>query len=107
MNKNYFKSSLIASAMLLPALSFSQTTDFSYTGGQQFYVVPACVTQVGLTTYGASGTDATIGGTGGLGGMTYGVMDVTPGDTLFVFVGGEAGYNGGGQGGQDLSLIHI
>jgi hypothetical protein len=101
MNKNYFKSSLIASAILLPALSFSQTTDFTYTGAQQFYVVPACVTQVELTAYAAQGADATIGGIGGLGGMTYGVMDVTPGDTLFVFVGGQDGYNGGGQGGQD------
>ena len=76
------------------------STVFSFTGGSQFFVVPPCVNQVQLRTWGAQGENALVGGaTGGLGGYAFGVLAVTPGETLHVYVGGSAGYNGGGLGG--------
>ena len=73
----------------------SQT--FSYTGGQQTFTVPNGVTQVALAVYGAQG-----GGqynNGAPGGLATGNLNVTPGQNLNLFVGGQNGYNGGGSGG--------
>ncbi len=75
----------------------SQT--FSYTGSMQIYVVPAGVTSVTIQADGAQGGSNAIGVVGGLGGTAVGDLTVTPGDTLFVYVGGTNGYNGGGLAG--------
>ncbi|MEI6766474.1 MAG: glycine-rich protein [Bacteroidota bacterium] len=64
---------------------------FNYTGAQQTFTVPPCVTSVTLDVYGAQG-----GGGGGNGGRAQGTLSVTPGQILYVYVGGEgAGYNTG------------
>ena len=62
----------------------SISTTFSYTGAQQFYVVPANVSEVFVEAWGAQGM--TNGNTsdsvaGGLGGYAYGTLSVSPGDT--------------------------
>ncbi len=62
----------------------------TYNGGVQTYVVPAGVTLLGVDARGARGnTD------GGLGGRVQTVISVTPGETLYAYVGGNTGYNGG------------
>ncbi len=81
--------------------SIGQTT-FNYTGGQQTYVVPAGVSSISIECWGAEGQTGlgSAGGAGGLGAYSYGEISVTPGQTLYIYVGGQAGYNGGGTGGN-------
>ncbi len=84
----------------------SQT--FNFTGGAQTFVVPAGVTSINIDAYGASGWTGS--NQGGQGGHTYGELSVTPGQNLYVYVGGQGtvasvnlvpaggGWNGGGNG---------
>jgi gliding motility-associated-like protein len=74
------------------------TVTFNCTGGGQSFTVPPCVTSISVTARGAQG-----GGSGGLGAVVTGTINVTPGQTLAVNVGCQggcpsAGYNGGGAG---------
>jgi hypothetical protein len=80
-------------------------TQFTYTGGAQSIIVPAGVTSVAITAYGAQG--AANAAAGGDGGEAQGTFTVTVGQTLYVFAGGQGsgvgsgsggGYNGGGAG---------
>ena len=81
----------------------SQT--FSYTGGQQIFTVPACVTSITVDIKGAEGGIGTTGASG-LGGRVQATVPVTGGQTIYVYVGGKGvdggggagGYNGGGNG---------
>ena len=102
----------------------TQTTiTFDFTGSAQSWVVPAGVTQVQFDARGAqgggaywTGPSATSGtAAGGLAGRVTGVLAVTPGETLSLYVGGTGdsssaascagstarlgGWNGGGSGG--------
>lgn len=88
-----------------------QLTDvFNFTGGIQMWTVPCGVNSVFIQTWGAQGGSGAVGGAsvgggaGGLGGYAEGVLAVTPGQVLNVFVGGQGatptgGFNGGGNGG--------
>ena len=96
----------VAGLFVLPVLSSAQTTQtFSYTGTAQTWVVPPCVFSVTIDAYGAQGNTNDQGVQGGLGGRAQGVLNVTPGQTLTIYVGGggqvssNGGYNGGGTGG--------
>ncbi len=89
----------------------STTTTFNYTGAVQTYTVPGGITSLSINATGAAGG---IGGTvgspyaGGAGGRTTAILSVTPGDVLYIYVGGRGndatnvsstgagGYNGGG-----------
>ena len=88
---------------------------FVYTGGEQTYTVPAGVSSLQVQAVGANGGYASPLGTaggpvpGGAGGMVIGELSVgavsaiTPGETLYVAVGGtptksNGGFNGGGSG---------
>jgi len=73
----------------------------------QTYFVPAGVTSISVDVRGAQGGNGTcvsgIPGIGGRGGRVTSALSVTPGQTLYLFVGGSttsnvAGYNGGGNG---------
>jgi hypothetical protein len=102
--------------VLYSASLFSQVeVVFNYTGAQQTWIVPAGVTNVTIEAWGAQGGDSGIcGGTvdfdGGLGGFATGTLNVSPGQTIYVFVGGKpttnpngysaGGWNGGGSSGQ-------
>ena len=93
------------------AESGSQT--FSYTGAQQTFTVPSGVTEIQFDVMGAEGGDIdgiTVGWGGtsnvsidaGNGGRVTGILPVTAGETLYIYVGGEGsedsgGYNGGGD----------
>lgn len=65
---------------------------FSYTGGnQKFNVVDGG--KYRIEAYGAQG-----GNSGGKGGKAEAIFDLYTGDTLYINVGGQNGYNGGGNG---------
>lgn len=89
----------------------SGSVSFAFTGGMQTFTVPPHVTRVFLTALGAeggtgaNGGNASAGGKGGFGASAEGFLDVTPGDVLNIFVGGQGaaptgGFNGGGNGGS-------
>ncbi len=93
---------------------------FSYTANSQTWVVPLGVTNIQIECWGAQGGDSEScisGGPnpqvdGGLGGYSKGLYTVTPGDVLYIYVGGKpasgdlgsnndaGGFNGGGNGGE-------
>ncbi|MFT5819145.1 MAG: hypothetical protein ACI8ZM_000368 [Crocinitomix sp.] len=87
--------------------SWGQVTTFNYTAGMQTYVVPAGVTLINIEAFGAQGgtsdNDAGSCTIGGWGGSATGDLIVTPGETLYIYVGGEGfhgnvgGWNGAGE----------
>ena len=87
-----------SAASFLPVTVLTPPQTFNYTGAVQTFIVPNCVTSVTITAYGAQG--ASQYGNGGLGGSATGTLAVTPGQALYVFVGGQNNFNGGGQGNQ-------
>jgi len=78
-------------------------TDFGYTGGIQSYTVPPGVTSLTVEAWGAQG-GFTYNDQGGHGAYVKSSIPVTPGETLYIFVGGNGdsfstpGWNGGGHG---------
>jgi hypothetical protein len=87
---------------------FTKTAQFSYTGGDQQWEVPPGVTQVFIDVFGAQGGTSTSPGAGGLGGKVRAILNVTPGEILFLMVGGQptsrlAVYGNGGNGGTNTS----
>jgi uncharacterized protein YjdB len=109
--KRFYLSRLVVLITLFSCWSlngYSQTTTFSYTGLSQTYTVPPGVTLVSVTANGAQGGNAgdlsPSCHTGGRGSTATGVLTVTPGQTLYVYVGGAGTTNGtnsfgGGAGG--------
>ncbi len=82
-----------------PVQTFTNTQTVTFSGSMQTFVVPNCVTTLRMELWGAQG--ATTGSSsGGQGGYVRGDLSVTPGETLFVYVGGQNGYNGGGVAGS-------
>ena len=80
---------------------YSQTINFTYTGSVQTWIVPPCVTSINVVVAGAKGG----GNTGGNGARITSTLNVTPGQTLNIYVGGmgtcgnnSGGWNGGGTG---------
>jgi hypothetical protein len=101
---------LVSFLILLNTILQAQTTyTFNYTGSVQTWTVPDAVTAISLDVYGAAGGDGAQGRTGGYGGYSKGYMEVTPGQILNIYVGGQGGtintlssygnggYNGGGN----------
>lgn len=105
--------SLFGLALLAPAAAQANTVIFNYTGSEQTFTVPAGLTRISVVAVGAPG--ASVGSsTGGHGAQASADLTVTPGETLYVevggaggtptsnggpVVGGAGGFNGGGQGG--------
>jgi len=95
-----------------PAVSAATVVvPFSYTGGEQTFTVPANVTSINVALTGGSGGAGANGVAGGAGARVIGDLTVTPGQVLYIEVGGTggvasaiaagaAGFNGGGAGGQ-------
>jgi hypothetical protein len=87
--------------------------NFSYTGALQTFVVPAGITSINVEGVGAAGGhgNSDNNGTGGKGGRLIADLNTTPGETLYLHVGGkgkagsnytgalpgQGGYNGGGN----------
>ncbi|NOQ72630.1 MAG: T9SS type A sorting domain-containing protein [Crocinitomix sp.] len=108
---------LLLSAALLIGTSINAQviTTFDYTGALQTYTVPPGVTSIQIDAYGAQGQEETIEdfdqSLGGLGGFATGILTVSPGEVLNIYVGGTgtediAGYNGGGLGGFGTPSTH-
>ncbi|HZQ35041.1 MAG TPA: Ig-like domain-containing protein [Dehalococcoidia bacterium] len=92
------------------------TLTFSFTGTEQSFTVPANVTSIHVVAIGGSGGSGNAfsvsggaSGTGGHGALVTGDLAVTPGQTIYVEVGGNGanatsgtggtgGFNGGGSG---------
>jgi hypothetical protein len=90
----------------VPAGAAPVTETFAYTGDAQTFVVPDGVCEVTIDAFGAEGGDAGGQFQAGLGGRATATIEVTPGETLAVYVGGTpvgdeiaGGFNGGGDGG--------
>lgn len=96
------------------------STSFHFSGEPQFWVVPEGVYTIRLSAYGASGGHGSgpeyVINMGGQGGFATGKVAVTPGDTVYIFVGGRGehsklgagaagGWNGGGDGGFDATYV--
>jgi hypothetical protein len=91
------------------------TVTFNHTGAAQSWVVPANVHTIAVEAWGAQGGSGSgdAGGSlapGAEGGFARGLLEVTPGETLHVYVGGQGqnvtivgpvggGFNGGGGAG--------
>jgi uncharacterized repeat protein (TIGR01451 family) len=78
-------------AVLLPSApaAFAATASFTYTGAEQTYIVPLGVTSVTIQATGApGGTGVFAGAPGGLGALVTATVPVSPGETLYVEVGG-------------------
>jgi hypothetical protein len=76
----------------------SQT--FHYTGKEQQFKVPPGVHKINVEAWGAAGGESDVAG--GNGGRVSATIPVTPGEKLFLFVGGAAsGAKGGFDGGAD------
>lgn len=101
----------VATACVLPGSAQAQaacatgTASYSFTGGEDCYEVPAGVHSLQVEATGAPGAGNTPDATavGGLGAIVTGTVAVTPGQTLYVNVGGPGqpaagGFNGGGNG---------
>jgi hypothetical protein len=73
---------------------------FKYTGREQSFTVPSGVKSITVVARGASGPKEPGCGGKGRGGRVYAHIPVKQGEKLYVFVGSEFGYNGGGRGGS-------
>ena len=81
--------------------SGSQT--FTFTGAQQTFTVPNGVTSISVDAYGAQGGSNSPSTNTNYGGRVQADITVTPGATIYVYVGGQpngltGGFNGGGNG---------
>jgi len=91
--------------LTLSGVSFAQTQTFTFTGAVETFTVPACVSEITITAHGASGSNGnastSLAGIGGNGAVVTGTYQVTGGDVLSIYVGGQGtlttgGFNGGG-----------
>lgn len=98
---------LINAPQLGAALQCDNLATFNFTGQMQTYTVPNGVYHIAIEALGAQGADGltksglNAPGSGGLGGQATGELQVTPGQTLNIFVGGKGNaFNGAGFGGH-------
>jgi hypothetical protein len=105
--KNNYSIKILGISLLFTCLSLKAQVvqTFNFTGSMQTFTVPACVSEVTITTHGAQGSNGNAStspaGIGGLGAIVTGTYPVNPGDVLNIFVGGAGtlvtgGFNGGG-----------
>lgn len=73
---------------------------FKYTGNEQSFTVPSGVKTITVIARGASSPRKRNCAFQGRGGRVHAQIPVKQGEKLFIFVGGEYGFNGGGTGGS-------
>lgn len=79
------------------SVSTAVNASFSFTNAMQSWTVPVGVVEILVDACGAQGGSySSTWYPGGLGGYLQTTVVVTPLSSLFVFVGGQAGFNGGG-----------
>ena len=79
------------------------TCTFGPTGAEDTFTVPDGVSSVHVAATGAPGAEGYLGDCAGLGAKVSGDLTVTPGDTLYVEVGGAP--TGGGNCDQDVACV--
>jgi hypothetical protein len=110
MHRARFWLAVSVAAVLWPATAGASVTTFSSTGGEQTYTVPAGVSGLSITAIGAPGggpTSCCLAA--GRGAVVSGIVNVTPGQALYVEVGGSGGFPAGGfnGGGDSPTLIGL
>lgn len=70
---------------------------YSFTGALETFTVPSYVTALTVELVGAQGGSGS--STGGLGGYIKGTLAVSGNSNVFIYVGGQNGWNGGGAAG--------
>ena len=111
---------LAALGLAFPSSGLAASEEFTYTGAEQAFVVPAGVTSVNVVAIGSAGAaSSTLDGAtsqpGGQGARVAGTLAVTPGETLYVEVGGlgcngsgvAAAQGGDGGGATDIREISV
>jgi hypothetical protein len=78
---------------------------FSFSGAYETFTVPSFISSVTLELAGAQGGSGL--SAGGLGGYVTGTLSVTPGSNIFVYVGGQNGWNGGGAAGTGTNPGYV
>ena len=73
------------------------TITFAYSGDYYAWTLPNGITSIDVSLSGAQGGSGS--SPGGKGGVVAGTLSVSPGATIYVYVGGQNGWNGGGSGG--------
>ena len=111
---------MAVAAAWCPATALAQTTTFAYTGTEQTYTVPAGYSYLQMRAIGAAGgltspelvapPGTTYNTNPGRGAIAEGRIPVSPGQVVYVLVGGaggvlDGGFNGGGRGGSRLWQI--
>src|SRR5262249_59121827 len=91
----------------VPATAAPTTKTFEFTGKAETFVVPANVCRVTIDAFGAAGGNGINenfpdSGVGALGGHATAAIQVTPGETLQVNVGGH-----GGDGAEPLNGLSV
>lgn len=76
------------------------TQTFNYTGGQQTWTVPSGVSTVTVRCWGAQGGGGTGGGNGANGGFGETTLNVSAGETLYIYVGERGNFGSGSSGGS-------
>ena len=79
--------------IILGLSSPASAVTFTYTGAAQTYVIPAGYTAVALDVIGSASNTATV--TQGRGGRVQTTISVTPGETLYIYVGGTTSWPNG------------
>jgi hypothetical protein len=87
----------------------SQVTTFRFTGGEQTYTVPPGLDAVTIVATGAAGGGPSSVLPAGRGAVVSGIVPVSPGEVLYVLVGGigghpVGGFNGGGRGATNTNV---
>jgi len=99
-------------AMLVPTAANAaspQATTFNFTGGEQTYTVAPGVNSLAIIATGAAGGGPSSGLVAGRGAVVSAMVPVTPGEVLYIEVGGiggqpAGGFNGGGIGGTNTDV---
>ncbi len=93
---------MVVAAPVSPAAAAptTSTATFAYTGAVQTWTVPAGVSAATFQLQGAAGANGSgaQAGNGGAGGTLSAVVPLTPNNAVSVYVGGQSGFNGGGNG---------
>jgi hypothetical protein len=105
--------SALAALALVPATAGAETRVFAFTGAEQVFPVPAGVTSIDVTATGSAGHTKSPTVTGGRAAVVRALLPVTPGQVLYVEVGGRTGdgpgFNGGalngGGGATDVRTV--
>ncbi|MFQ5470710.1 MAG: glycine-rich protein [Gammaproteobacteria bacterium] len=108
---------LLFPVSIFSSLSSATEITFNYTGSEQSWIVPAGVNSVTISANGAAAYKSAIPAEVSEGGHAQATFTVSPGETLYVYVGGKGGrasdqssgndggggFNGGGHGGLECT----